>query len=122
MQFGRSRQTTTRHRSMGPLTRRVRNLMLVAAFMVGFGGVITAGVADAAPLNTHQIEMVAGQAAEAAEVAAPHTSGHEPVVERVVAGGVATLLFGTMISVVAVSWRSFRQSVETERKRKNEEA
>lgn len=94
--------------------RRVGLIALVTVCAVGVGLALATGVADAGTVS-HTPADFAAQAVQPDRLMEPRTP--EPMMHRVVAGGVATLLFGTMISVVVVSWRSFRDAVEAERKR-----
>lgn len=115
----RNRRPRSRPRLTLQLSRRVRTFVLVMSLLIGVGGILTAGVASAAALPSAPLGLVADRAAA---VVASSTSGpaHEPVIERYVAGGVGVLLFGTMISVVVMSWRSFRETVESNRPRRED--
>ncbi|MEW5421302.1 hypothetical protein [Amorphus sp. 3PC139-8] len=97
--------------------RRAGLIALLSVCALGVGLVLATGAADAGTLGAPPADLAA-QAVQPDRLAEP--SAPEPMMHRVVAGGVATLLFGTMISVVVVSWRSFREAVEAERKRTKE--
>ncbi|MGX1098733.1 hypothetical protein [Amorphus sp. MBR-141] len=107
-------------RRMLRLSGRVQTLVIASAMIVGVCLLATAGIAEAAPAEAAHAAIAARSvAASTPEAAAAAT---DPTLQRIVAGGVTTLLFGTMISVVVVSWRSFRETVESDRERRKDEA
>lgn len=97
------------------LSGRVQTLVIASALVVGVCLLATAGIAHAAPAEAAHAAIAAKSAAGAATALPNAVAAPDPMLHRIVAGGVTTLLFGTMISVVVVSWRSFRETVERDR-------
>lgn len=103
------------------LSGRVQTLVIASALIAGVCLLATVGIAQAAPAEAAHAAIAAKSVAASAPVASA-AAATDPTLQRIVAGGVTTLLFGTMISVVVVSWRSFRESVESDRARRRDQA
>lgn len=101
------------------LSARVQTLVIASAVVVGVCLLATAGIAEAANAEAAHAAIAARSVTASTPEAA---AAADPTLQRIVAGGVTTLLFGTMISVVVVSWRSFRETVESDRERRKDEA
>ncbi|WP_018700661.1 hypothetical protein [Amorphus coralli] len=113
---------THRTQRLFSLSGRVQTLVIASALVVGVCLLATAGIAEAAPAEAAHA-AIAAKSAAAASGAIPHPeAAPDPMLQRIVAGGVTTLLFGTMISVVVVSWRSFRESIERDQKARKDRA
>jgi len=102
------------------LSGRVQTFVIASALVVGVCLLATAGIAEAATAEAAHAAIAAKSVAAASPVQAAAPA--DPTLQRIVAGGVTTLLFGTMISVVVVSWRSFRETVEKDQQRRRDEA
>lgn len=113
---------THRATRMIRLSDRVRTLVIASALVVGVCLLATVGIAEAAPAEAAHAAIAAKSVAASAPAPAAATVSANPTMQRIVAGGVTTLLFGTMISVVVVSWRSFRETIESDRERRKDEA
>lgn len=115
-----TRLAIAKHRAtrMLRLSGRVQTLVIASALVVGVCLLATAGIAEAAPAEAAHAAIAARSVADTA----PAEVASDPTLHRIVAGGVTTLLFGTMISVVVVSWRSFRETVESDQERRKDEA